>query len=131
MKNGNYELLNHQAIVLTVDDSGRFGKSLNIHTKIEHVTSKNNYTFSLLSLTKKPSFINIDVAPKFNDYVEFTKREIEIIKCISEGNTNKEIAKILTISEGTVKKHRNNITKKSNSKNSIELVKISVLQGLI
>ena len=34
MKNGNYELLNHQAIILTVDESGRFGKSLNIHTCI-------------------------------------------------------------------------------------------------
>lgn len=43
---------------------------------------------------------------------ELTGRETEIAKLIAEGNTNKEIAKLLFISEGTVKNHVTNILSK-------------------
>lgn len=48
--------------------------------------------------------------PKKTD--ELTGRETEIAKLIAEGNTNKEIAKLLFISEGTVKNHITNILSK-------------------
>ncbi|MGM5470891.1 LuxR C-terminal-related transcriptional regulator [Flavobacteriaceae bacterium LMO-SS05] len=131
MKNGNYELLNHQAIILTVDESGRFGKSLNIHTCIEHLSKTNTNQISLIGINGFPSFMNIEISSNIDDYITYTKREIEIIKCISEGKTNKIIAETLNISIGTVKKHRNNIYKKSGCKNSIELLNKSMLQGLI
>jgi len=131
MKNGKYELLNHQAIVLTVDDKGRFGKSLNIHTNINHIATKPTNTFSLLSLKNEISYINIEVISNKEIYTSFTNREIEIIRCISEGSTNSEIAQQLDISEGTVKKHRNNIYRKSDCKNAVELVNSCILQGLI
>jgi DNA-binding CsgD family transcriptional regulator len=131
MKNGKYELLNHQAIVLTVDDNGRFGKSLNIHTNINHIATKHNNTLSLFSLKNEPSYINIEITAENEAHTSFTKREVEIIKCISEGHSSKEIADSLLISPGTVKKHRNNIFQKSGCKNSVELVNKSVLQGVI
>jgi DNA-binding CsgD family transcriptional regulator len=131
MKNGNYELLNHQAIVLTVDDDCRFGKSLNIHTNINHISTKHNNTLSLLSLNNGPSYINIEVTSENDNYTTFTKREVEIIQCISEGCSNKEIAENLVISDGTVKKHRNNIYQKSGCKNAVELINNSILLGLI
>lgn len=43
---------------------------------------------------------------------DLTQRESEIVKLIAEGNTNKEIAKLLFISEGTVKNHVTNILSK-------------------
>lgn len=44
----------------------------------------------------------------------FTEREIEIIKCIAEGLSNKEIASTLFISEGTVKNYISSILNKTN-----------------
>ena len=41
-------------------------------------------------------------------------REIEVLQCIAEGMSNKEIARELIISPGTVKKHLNNIYTKLN-----------------
>lgn len=41
-----------------------------------------------------------------------TRREKEIIECIAEGKTSKEIACLLNISEQTVKTHRTNIREK-------------------
>lgn len=43
----------------------------------------------------------------------FTERELEVIKAISEGLNNKEISRLLYISEGTVKNHITSIFQKS------------------
>lgn len=131
MKNGEYCLLNHQSIILTIDDDFRIGKSLNIHTNIDHITKTNNNTLSLIGLNNEPSYTNIGVVLDSKDITSFSKREIEIIKLISKGYTNKKIADFLSISEATVKTHRRNINHKSGSKNSVELVQKCMLQGLI
>jgi hypothetical protein len=47
-------MLKHQVIILTLDSNGGFGKSLNIHTKIDHLTKINNYQYSLIGLNKEP-----------------------------------------------------------------------------
>lgn len=131
MKDGSYAMLNHQALLLTLDDEGNFGKSLNIHTSIDHLTKINPYTLSLIGLNNLPSYMNIPVAGYANSSVKYSKREIDIIKCIADGQNNNEIAKALFISPLTVKTHRNNILKKTDCKNTSQLIKKCILQGLI
>jgi DNA-binding CsgD family transcriptional regulator len=131
LKNGEYCLLNHQAIILTTDVNGCVGKSLNIHTNIDHITKKNSYNLSLIGLKNFPSYMDINVSFNSNNLISYTKREVEIIKCISKGCTNKKIAEHLQISIATVKTHRKNIHQKSGCKNAVELVNKSLLHGLI
>lgn len=50
--------------------------------------------------------------PQIKDEEELTDREIEVIKAIAEGMSNKEIAAALFISEKTVKNHISNIFRK-------------------
>jgi LuxR family maltose regulon positive regulatory protein len=38
-----------------------------------------------------------------------SKREYEVLRLIADGSSNREIAEILIVSLGTVKKHLNNI----------------------
>jgi len=61
---------------------------------------------------------------------DLTKREIEIIKLVVEGLTNKEIAEQLYISIRTVDSHKNNIMNKLNLKSSVELVKFAIRNKL-
>jgi DNA-binding CsgD family transcriptional regulator len=131
MKDGKYAMLNHQAIVLTVDEFGGFGKSLNIHTVIEHITTVNNFTLSLIGLQDFPSYTSIAVKQNHEEYTSFSNREIEIIKFISQGLQNKEIAKTLFISEHTIKTHRRNIYKKAGCRNATELSNKCIFAGLI
>jgi two-component system invasion response regulator UvrY len=56
------------------------------------------------------------------DIRELTVREIEIIKCIKEGLTSKEIADRLQISVRTVEVHRRNILQKLKLNNSASLI---------
>lgn len=131
LSNGDYALFNHQALMLTMDDNGGYGKSLNIHTRIDHLSNLNTYKISLIGLNGEPSFMNLSLDEENQDLKEFSKREIDIIKLISEGLSNAEIAEKLFISALTVKKHRTNILAKSDSKNTAQLIKNCVLQGII
>ena len=49
--------------------------------------------------------------------VKFSDRELEVLKQILHGLTNKEVAEKLDISYHTVTTHRKNIMKKTRSKN--------------
>lgn len=131
LKNGEYALFNHQSLMLSLDDNGGLGKSLNIHTRIDHLSNLNTYKISFIGLNGEPSFMNLNPEGENLDVEEFSKREIDIIKLIGNGLSNAEIAEKLFISVLTVKKHRNNILAKSDSRNTAQLIKNCILQGII
>ena len=58
-------------------------------------------------------------------------REIDVLKNIVEGLTNKEIADLLNISKRTVETHRRNIMYKLELKNTAEMVQKSIRNGII
>ena len=60
-----------------------------------------------------------------------TAREREVLVYIAEGDTNREIAEKLVISPKTVDRHRENIMRKLNLHNRVELVKYAIEKGLI
>lgn len=64
-------------------------------------------------------------------YDELTPREREVLVLIAEGLTNAEIADKLVISVKTVDRHRENIMRKLNMHNRIDLVKYAIRTGLI
>jgi two-component system response regulator NreC len=64
-------------------------------------------------------------------YDDLTPREREVLILIAEGLSNAEIAERLVISIKTVDRHRENIMRKLNMHNRIELVKYALRMGLI
>jgi len=64
-------------------------------------------------------------------YDDLTPREREVLVLIAEGLTNAEIADRLVISVKTVDRHRENIMRKLNMHNRIDLVKYAIRTGLI
>ena len=131
LKNGEYALFNHQSLMLSLDDNGGLGKSLNIYTRIDHLSNLNTNKISFIGLNGESSFMNLSPDEENQDIKEFSKREIDIIKLISDGLSNAEIAEKLFISVLTVKKHHNNILAKSDSRNTAQLIKNCILQGII
>ncbi len=60
-----------------------------------------------------------------------TARELEVLTLIAEGRTSREIAEELVISIKTVERHRENIMRKLDIHNRVELVKYAIKRGLI
>jgi len=65
------------------------------------------------------------------DLVSLTMREQEVLKLVAEGETNKEIAKSLSVSIHTVKSHMRKILSKLHIKNRQEAVQHAKQEGLI
>jgi Response regulator containing a CheY-like receiver domain and an HTH DNA-binding domain len=68
---------------------------------------------------------------KNNNSSILTRREIEVLKYISDGFTNPEIAEKLFISPLTVDSHRKNLILKLNAKNTASLITIAFQNGYL
>ncbi len=60
-----------------------------------------------------------------------SKRELEVLQLFAEGMSNRQIAEKLFISVRTVETHKNNIMKKINLKNTVDLVKFAIKNDII
>ena len=60
-----------------------------------------------------------------------TPRELEVVSCIVEGCSNKDIAKQFTISEETVKRHLSNIFDKTGVSTRLELALFAISHKLV
>ncbi|MEI9974626.1 MAG: response regulator transcription factor [Ignavibacteriota bacterium] len=58
-------------------------------------------------------------------------RELEVLRCISKGNSNKVVADILGISEDTVKGHMRNVLTKLNANDRTHAVTIALKRGYL
>lgn len=58
---------------------------------------------------------------QFSELFELTEKESEILEMIIKGLTSKEMGDKLFISEHTIKKHRQNIHRKCDVRNALEL----------
>jgi DNA-binding NarL/FixJ family response regulator len=58
-------------------------------------------------------------------------RETEVVKLIGEGHSGREIARVLSISEHTVERHRSNIFDKLGLRDRVQLTLYAVRRGLV
>ena len=82
-------------------------------------------------LTSYLTQINIPAPSPPPDSPALTKRELEILKLISEEFTNTEIAEQLFISENTVFTHRRNLLGKLSARNTAGLIRSAAQFGLL
>ena len=62
---------------------------------------------------------------------ELTSRELEVLKQIVDGKSNKEIANVLSISEATVKSHINNILSKLGVSDRTQAATRALQRGIV
>ncbi len=98
-------------------------------------TSKGNKFFcgQILETIAKAN-IDVDEIDLMNfscDPIVMTEREMEIIKLISEGYTNGQIADMLFLSSHTVGTHRKNIMQKLGVKNTAGIVMYAVKTNIV
>ena len=60
-----------------------------------------------------------------------SNRETEVLKCVAEGKSNKEIAEALGISDSTVRIHLGRIKKKLELKTNVDLTRYAIKNGFV
>ncbi len=71
---------------------------------------------------------------KFTDYLTSKKlsgREIEVLRLVAKGNSNKEIAALLFVTEDTIKVHVRNMLGKLNASDRTQAVVVALQRGLL
>lgn len=63
--------------------------------------------------------------------IEFSDRDVEILTLLSEGFTNQEISDKLFTSKRTVENHRQQMIDRTESRNTIALIRFAMLNGII
>src|SRR5690606_13035682 len=66
-----------------------------------------------------------------NSPEELTEREVDVLRLLAQGKSNKEIALLLTIGEKTVKTHVSNILSKLNVSSRTQAALYAVRIGLV
>jgi two-component system response regulator NreC len=105
-------------------------------------SSKNELSDAIVKVAGGNSYFSSEVTlsllnkPLNNSYsipqIELlTDRETEIIQCIAEGFSNKEIGIKLFISHRTVDTHRTNLMKKLNVNNIAGLISYAIKNGMV
>ncbi len=101
-----------------------------LHEAIKRVYDGKTYFCSLCSRIILRDYSSEEVTGTV-DIRTITSREIEIIGYLSEGFSTKEISDKLFISSKTVERHKSNLFKKMGLRNTAQLVKVAVENGLL
>ncbi len=78
-----------------------------------------------------PEISDMIIKKPHHEETFLTRREIEILRLIADGDTNLVIADKLCVSPLTVDSHRKNLIMKLDAKNTASLIKIALTKGLI
>ena len=90
---------------------------------------------SVMERTMKGEHIYPDTTPELTignaKSIEFTRMELDVLRELTTGATNKEIAEKLFISPTTVNFHINNLLLKTGYKNRVQLAVKARIEGLV
>lgn len=62
---------------------------------------------------------------------EFTERELDVLRCVAAGYSDKEIGEMLNISYGTERVHLNNLLQKTACNSRTELAIMAARTGIV
>jgi DNA-binding NarL/FixJ family response regulator len=103
-------------------------------------TDKKELLLALDNVSKGKNYFSEDIRNEHNTYqkikkeneaINLTSRELDIIKCIANDMSNKQIADSLFISERTVETHRKNIFRKTGVHSAIGLIEFAKKRKII
>jgi DNA-binding NarL/FixJ family response regulator len=108
----------HQGTFIEICADGKPAITFDILTDITDIKKDNTMTLTM----SKGHQVGCVLYFPVEDKVDFSKRELEILKLVAEGLSSKQIGERLFISSHTVDTHRRNMLKKTGQKDTTALV---------
>lgn len=137
--------LNQKVIILTVHNEVEFilkAMDLNVNGYILKDSCSSEIKQAIYTVMKGEVFIQKELVPEFNSKLlkrdidkekikSLTKRELEILKLVSNGQSNKDLATALNISERTVKNHLSSLFKKLDVEDRTQAAVFAIKNDLV
>jgi len=100
---------------------------------IKHVSAGGKYLCSELSIKMLERLVNSSLPSQalFEESIDFSSREIEVLNLIAQGLTNHEMSEKLFLSKRTIEGHRQSLIEKTGSRNTAALIRYAVLNGIV
>ena len=134
LNDGTHKTILHQSKTINVSEDGKIQQAMGVHTDVTHLDLPIDHNVSFLGY-KKPNYTYNEKSDSYDlitlTKTAFSEREITILKEMSQGKTTKEIAAFFDISPHTVTTHKKNILKKSQCKNTSQLIAKCIREGII
>lgn len=133
--NKSYRTILHQSKTLSLSADGKIQHVLGIHTDISYLNLPTDHKISFIG-DNRPSYYSLPTSDDFSQNKDelqtiFTSREKEILGYIAQGRNFGEIADILNLSPHTINTHKKNILKKTDCRNTTELIARCIREGVI
>ncbi|NME67434.1 LuxR C-terminal-related transcriptional regulator [Flammeovirga aprica] len=134
-KNGNVYPCLVQVRILDFNEDGS-AKNVLAYNQIIHKKYDKNKAFNMSFISHDhslPSFYQVDSLESLKQGIlirNLSKREIEILKLVSEGYSNNSISSMLNISIHTISTHKKNIISKTNTSNIMVAIQKAILQKI-
>ena len=132
---------NTKVVMLSEHKSDRYvleSLQVGVHGYVLKAETASELAHAIFAVCKGQTYVSPGVFPALNAYQvgiepagRLSVRESEVLQLIGEGNSTKEIADTLKMSYKTVRSHRDNIMKKLDVHNTVELVLYSIRRGLL
>ena len=133
----NKEFPEIKVIILSMNNDGKIVSNLMKNAELKGFLSKsvnkNELVKAITLVSSGETYFSVEILSEVRNYerqaregklLSLTDREIEIIKLIDKGLSNKEISNQLFVSEQTVSTHRKNIFRKTGTKNVPNLLNL-------
>ncbi|HTS10602.1 MAG TPA: response regulator transcription factor [Candidatus Limnocylindrales bacterium] len=102
---------------------------------IDHVRHNEPFFTSQLAASMMETFVDRDRPDAHCDLndpcLRLTSREVEVVRALAEGNSNKQVAAALGVSVRTIESHRNHIMHKMNFASFSDLVRFAIRTNLV
>ncbi len=132
-KDGNYISMSVISKVLTFNKKGKILLDFGLITPVNHILQTDKI---ILNISKSINDLDYDTVlqeeynPEVSADLQLTEREFEIINLLKQGMDSKEMADHLCLSQHTVRNHRRNILRKTNTNKVTELLTLINKLGL-
>jgi DNA-binding NarL/FixJ family response regulator len=145
----DYPALNGHILIIATSEEQEKSSSLirriltstqNIHFITLQLQPDTTYSNEVINLFDTPTLICYKVNEILNSFLsdqskdtdaELTKREIEVLRLVTRGHSNKEIADQLFVSIHTIISHRKNISEKTGIKSASGLTMYAILKKIV
>ena len=115
--------------------AGAYGYLLKDTSPDELVQTIRSVYSEKLTLPKEFSHVflgkKVESSEELASQSDLTQRELDVLRCVSQGMSNKQIAQELTVSTTTIRTHVSNIMQKLNLKNRTQAALYALKNGLV